>query len=561
MHTITKTALSAASLLALCASANAQISDYDMSRVVINDVCTLAEADAAPMLSALDTREFTQAVETVRETRAERRADRRDRRAERRARLREQRAERREDRRDRRIERREKRRTQVVFLDFGSENPTFTASVGEDPFGPGSLIDGVRTPGVYSDFEYDREDRRFILDSMRQDYAAFNIRFTLREPTRGDFSVIRIGDNDENPIDLAGGILFGRADAIDFGNDDRSDTAFADASLWQLLAEVEAATPGSTIFTANSGLPGATPEELDESRKIAVRRQSANTGAHELGHILGLRHHDSFGGIGEGLPPARSGDEFWPNRPDLDRLALETLDHLMASGASTGLSLQAPVQFSRFLSERSANKLTFNQKGPTFAERTVERRRGLLPFGKKLVKNTIEEGVNAGRRLEVRNAVVAGSIDEIGEIDAYRLFLNEGDVFSAEVHSFTDDTLAFPEEILAGVQLSLYNVNSRGERELVEINQTTFEPFDPLLLDVEISQSGEYVLEVEVPQFLIFNGGASGFDLGTAEEPNGNTPLRTGLYRLLAYTISTPLSPEERGIGEPEAVAVASNAN
>jgi len=521
MTKFTKSVLATASLVALGATANAQVTEFDLNTLVVKDLCTVADAETQMFMNAKNDKEFARATKQAKSQRAQRQ---------------------RPFLKDVRFQ----KTTQVVFLDFGSEDPTFTVSVNGNPFGSGSLIDGERTPGVYADFDYDREARAFILDSMRQDFAAFNFRFTDVEPRRGDYSTIRIGDNDANPIDLAGGILFGRADGIDHGNLNRNDNAFADASLWQFFAEFDATDGGNFLQRFSTTTPESTEEEIRAAGRMAAIQQSANTGAHELGHVLGLRHLDSFGGIGEGLPPARSGGEFWPNRPDLNRLAIETLDHLMASGASTGLSLAAPAAESRFLGERTANKLTFNERGRTYLESALKRSRGFLPFSNSPVPNTIEEGVNARGRFKVRNVRVAGSLEERGEIDTYQLNLRRGDVFSAEGISWTDDTLSFPDETLAGMQISLFKVGRRGERELIELNQTTFESFDPMLLDVEIEESGRYELDITVPELLITNGGAGGFDL---EGFPPNRIFRTGKYQLWAYTISTPLSPAQRGIG------------
>jgi len=46
--------------------------------------------------------------------------------------------------------------------------------------------------------------------------------------------------------------------------------------------------------------------DRDEACTKAIVRQASQTAAHELGHLLSLRHHDSFGPPDGGLHPVRT---------------------------------------------------------------------------------------------------------------------------------------------------------------------------------------------------------------------------------------------------------------
>ncbi|WP_416877696.1 hypothetical protein [Litorimonas sp.] len=411
---------------------------------------------------------------------------------------------------------------QVVFLQFGSADPTFFASQGGQPI----------AGGVFPDYIYTQADRDFIQERLEADYAEYNFEFTQVQPSLGDFSTIRIGDNDANPIDLATGILFGRADNIDFGNDDRTDSAFADASFWQLLAELDA-NFGTQNLANFLGLPGPlTLEEVEEVRQIAVVNQSANTAGHELGHILGLRHHDSFGAPGDGLPAARTPGEFIP-LGETDQNALETLTHVMASGASAGLALNSPPFVDRFFSERSAVKLAINERTRKIDESVTQRNGGKLTLNKVKGANPLLDGVNAGGKLDIRAALVSGSITELEEADSYFISGDAGDIFNSEIISFSDANVGD----FVVTKLTLKLKQSDGSYAEVASNQRTFEGFEPLVFDFTLPEDGEYMIEVSSPDLVPVGRFADGTPAFASLAANGLNSWRTGDYEMLAYVV------------------------
>jgi len=406
---------------------------------------------------------------------------------------------------------------QVVFLNFGSASPFFNVFSNGVPF----------AGGVFPDYIYTQDDRDFIQSRLEADYANYNYEFTQTQPSLGDFSVLRIGDNDANPIDLAGGILFGQADTIDFGNDDRTDSAFVDASFWQLLAELDA-NFGTQNLANFLNLPGPLDAAgVEQFRQIAVVNQSANTASHELGHVQGLRHHDSFGAPGDGLPPARNPGEFIP-AGEMDLNALETLSHVMASGASAGLALNSPPFVDRFFSERSAVKLAINERTREIDENVTQRNGGKLDLKKVVGANPLLEGANAGGKLDIRAGLVKGRISELDEVDPYVIKGNGGDVFNAELISSSDANV----EDFVFARLSLKLQQDDGSLVEVAANQRTFEGFEPLIFDYTLPADGTYVLEVESPDLIPL---ADGTLLSLTEI--GLPDFRTGDYNLLAYTV------------------------
>ena len=427
--------------------------------------------------------------------------------------------------------RRAQRQTQVVFLEFNDAIPTF------------DFIQGG-TVTVVPDYIFTDEDIDEIVGQLETTFALYNVEFVTEQPAQGDFSVIQIGFNDNNPIDLSQGILFGRADNIDFGNNDRNDTAFADGSFWQLLTFFDSSF-GTQNLQNFLGLPEPlTPEEVLEVGRASVVNQSANTAAHELGHILGLRHHDSIGAPGDGLPSTGAilPEDFIPVL-ETDLNADETTDHVMASGASVGLPLENPPMFDRFFSERSANKLAFNERGVLFDEDRLPRfGTPFIPRIIRFIANPLQAGQNAGKRLLARNWAAEGAISELGEEDTYAFFLRSGQVFNAEIISSSDVTIE--DDIWGKLTLSYANPRTR-ELEVVAENQTTFEGREPLLFDFTIPQTGFYRLTVTAPDSVPLGrdpetGEPNFVNLSDFQFDEENTffdIFGQGDYELFAYTV------------------------
>src|SRR5205823_49019 len=174
--------------------------------------------------------------------------------------------------------------TQVVLLDFDTETQA-------------------------TEWHYTAAQRDAIQARMQADYAAFDVVFTqsaaaaktLAVGTGGLYATLFF--NKGNPG--------GASDEIDFRN----------------------LNPGGTSAVNAVGLLGgpdpATSPPLTEANVIAL---SATIAAHELGHLMGLRHGNGFGPIGSGIYAALAGS-FGPQSYSPayagPAAAAETARHLM----------------------------------------------------------------------------------------------------------------------------------------------------------------------------------------------------------------------------------------
>lgn len=447
---------------------------------------------------------------------------------------------------------------QVVFVSFETGSPQHVVDL--TAIGLGSFL--------LDDYVYSSEDRAFVKARLEADYAPYNIEFVLEEPTEGDYVTLQFNSNDAPCAGTAGicpngGILFGSAGEIDFGNDNRSIVAINDASLW----------PFYNVLDASQGLPvglrleiftgidvkGILPDgpnavSPDEAARIAVLNQSANTGAHELGHGLGLRHYDAFGPIGGGLPDTGVPEptSFFPFY-DAGQNGVETTLHLMSSGASSGLSLAQAANADRFHSERSAIKLAINERGRFITDDQANA--GKAGLKKLQVVNPIQVGENADGRIDVRNIVVEGRIDVLDEVDTLTFDAKAGQVFNAEMISDVESSF-FPEWDFMFGKLTLFYQESDGSLTEIATNDDEFESFDAFMLDVTLPADGTYVLQAEgPPDVFLGNLDADGNPVtiplalfGAATE----LAVRTGQYILTAYIVESKNGNGPRKIGGPK---------
>ncbi|MGM0658048.1 MAG: hypothetical protein ACQET0_05685 [Pseudomonadota bacterium] len=447
---------------------------------------------------------------------------------------------------------------QTVFVSFETGEPTFSF--------PASALLGPDFEGVtitLPDYVYTQEDRDTIISRLEADYAPYNITFVTDEPTSGDYVTLQFNSNDDPGNGTAGiipdgGILFGSAGEIDFGNDNRSIVAINDANLWPALNALDPfiGAPPGFLLEVNTGIDvagvlsdGPDAVSLDEATRIAVINQSANTGAHELGHGLGLRHYDAFGPIGGGLPDTGVPEPvaFFPFF-DAGQNADETTLHLMSSGASSGLSLAEAANADRFLSERSAIKLAINERGRFVTDEQANS--GQAELKKLQVVNPILQGENADGRIDVRNIVVEGRIDTLGEIDTLTFRGDAGEVFNAEMISDVESAF-FPEWDRMFGKLTLFLQERDGTLIEVATNDDEFESFDAFMLDVTLPEDGTYVLQAEGPADVFLGLDADGNPIVLPLALLGFETLRTGQYILNAYIVESRNGRGPSRIGGP----------
>ena len=409
---------------------------------------------------------------------------------------------------------------QLVYLNFEQSSTTFQA------------VAFAGVPEVFVSHQYTQEERDAVQANIAAAYSDFRIKFTQTEPTEGEYSTLNFECQNESGmcIDFGGGILFGRAQSIDLGNQIRDDSAFVDANLWEVTVQLD---PTGGFFSRVSGIP-VVDGDVQAALSTAIVNQASNTGAHELGHNLGLRHHDSFGSPGSGLPSTGvpSPDAFFPVFEGLQE-GDEAILHTMASGASVGSGLTDSTTRNRFFSERSAIKLKASERGRITPEGNLSTAQKRLTLKGVRVPNTIEEGVNADKELFVKAAIIGGSIDVAGEVDLYRFGGKAGLSLSAEFNGFD---VAVGDSVIGA--LRLFYVEKDGSHTLVAQNFQNFEGFDAFLIDAPLAKDGDYVLEVSAPNFVSFGYNPDGTpDLFPLDE-TGNGALRSGDYHLTMYVVS-----------------------
>ncbi len=429
--------------------------------------------------------------------------------------------------------------TQTVLLDFEIGDPTFSGTLFGVPF---TLPDHVYTDAEIAE----------IKARLEADYAPYNIEFVLEPPAEGDFVTLQFNSNDDPGNGTAGilptgGILFGSAGEIDFGNDNRSIVAINDANVWTAFNFLDPffGFPPGGILQLFSGIdidedgPGPdTGLSADEALSVAIVNQSANTGAHELGHGLGLRHYDAFGPIGGGLPDTGvpEPEAFFPvfGGPSNGD---ETTLHIMSSGASSGLSLAQSSNADRFHSERSAIKLAINERGRFVTDDQANS--GQANLKRLQVVNPIQEGDNADGRIDVRNIVVEGTIEELGEVDTLTFRAKAGDVFNAEMISDVEASF-FPDFDGLFGKLTLSLRERDGSLTEIATNDDEFESFDAFLLDAVLPENGTYVLEAESPPDVFFDIDGDGVPESVPLAifgPDVEADIRLGQYILNAYIV------------------------
>jgi hypothetical protein len=361
-------------------------------------------------------------------------------------------------------------------------------------------------------------------------------------PSEGPFSTLTF--NAPLPIRLVaaagGGFLvngsFGDSDAIDHRNRNPADAAVIAAHLWEFFVQTD---PSGASFSAASGLVIDDEHPLAARLSEAVVQQSANTAAHELGHLLGLRHHDGFGPPGSGLPSAGSAGDGLPSPlefvpPFAGPLeASETTLHLMSTG-STGAAPGVRASVDQFFSERSAIKITVAQQLSPLPE--AEAQGPLLEPVRLPVPNSVLEGVGAGPAEHVAQTLLfEANISSVDESDEFRFRGRAGDVWTIDLVSTADPSFANP--VITDLRLLLEQPD--GARELIAFNAQTFEGQDPLLLDIELPSDGAYVVQIDAPDTVSIDSDGDGFrDDPASLTELGLDALRTGDYELLLYSIA-----------------------
>ena len=183
-----------------------------------------------------------------------------------------------------------------------SRNNTLVGGGGIDSvFGGGGddVISASRTKNIYLDFDsdskpgdhnYTQAERDAIHARIAEDYAAFDVGISQTVPLEPWFITVRFN----SPPSLGGKTFSG---------------GIADRIGWRDVAR------GGAVRVDVNGFFGMGQNQLPptEANFIAL---SSTIASHEVGHMLGLRHHDAFGAPGEGIFAALGGNAFLPSYDD-----------------------------------------------------------------------------------------------------------------------------------------------------------------------------------------------------------------------------------------------------
>ena len=385
--------------------------------------------------------------------------------------------------------------TQVVLLDFD----TYT------PLSPGNHI--------YTQSERDAIEQRILgvyaeltsavtvgSTTFANGYAFTQSLATAQQLTRetgGEFVTIYFN------APPAGG----QASEVDFDNTDLGGSASIDASL--ILGY---------------------PNEPDATSANFIA-ESAGLAEHELGHLAGLRHTDSFGPIGSGAyqvfvngmqVSGINPDLFYPEYQEpttaqavvaasdaaLDQTSLpagatvfaaETALHVMGSPASVGISRFDTLN-NIFFGEREAIGLAFDQSGVKILAQTAPHSSastaedlGALPG--LVVPNTLAAGsLNAGKTFAVGAEAIVGHIGldpttGNSRSDWYSFAGHAGDFMTFEAISSVLPDNPEPLDTILRVVDSAGNVLASNDDEL--------ESHDSLILDFKVPADGRYFVQVD----------------------------------------------------------------
>ncbi len=369
-------------------------------------------------------------------------------------------------------------------------------------------LDFSETEPLRGEYTYTAADKQAIVIRLEQAYQVFNqsqnaIRFTLNIneiPLGTDHVTLYFNRTPES------GRPGGDASEVDLGN--RSFGGSASIQANGLLGGIELPTTDNEDFMEK--MPEDSESHLGKDKPAATIANmveiSAKLAAHELAHLLGLRHYDSFGPIGFGVHSPPGNSDFKPLFVG-PSAAFETFDHLIGSPASVGSTRNNDVR-GLFFGEREAIKISYSLLDPlrttvneVSADITSPQAISWVPIA---VPNSLTSGLNQPKSFLVDVASIVGSIEldqnAQSQSDYYHFSGRKGDLVTIEVLS--KSLRRYLSQGVDGYIDSVIRLRD-GNGQLVPYHTSTatnddeFESSDSLLLDVMIPTDGDYTLEVD----------------------------------------------------------------
>ncbi len=313
--------------------------------------------------------------------------------------------------------------------------------------------------GTDGNIVYTTAMRNTVQAQMEVIYEQFGVTFVQEAPSAGDYSTLVFNAGSQG----------GLAEDIDFRNLNKNDNAVLNVT----------------------GLGS------NEAQTISA---SAVIGAHELGHILGLRHHDAWGPIGGGIPDNLFFPGYNPVFPGPTN-ADETRDHIMNTPALAGefFDVLSPSWFG----EREAIKLTFAANGSVVLEQTAPNdsfeQAQELTLEEITVPNTIVQGQNADAGDFLVDAVsVIGTFGFVDPADFYSFQGQTGLAYSFEVISQGTDRYSLTDSIDSAVTVFDSDFNPVDYYGTPAFNDRDVEFLgDVHLFDLILPDDGTYFVRVE----------------------------------------------------------------